>query len=175
MFRRVSLVALGIAMVVSVSACDGAAKDTLTAESKGVATSAANPASTLLTPGDVEAVTGLADLRAVPFDPTSTTLYGDVNLVDNAGNVVATMVAGDSQSWDEWLTDGYSVAEPVTPPVGEESFVGPSPDVSPTLTIFAARKGGKAILIETTVDANGEARLSTEQLRALAEVVVARL
>lgn len=175
MFRRLSFAVLAVCLMLAVTACTGQGGDALTAESYDATQKAPSVAESLLTPADLQSVTGLAGVKTVPFDSKSPALIGDVNLVDASGNLLATVVVGDSERWEEWLTDGYSVSEPVAPPVGDESFVGPNPDVSPVLTIFAFRKGEVAVIIETTLDGNGEAVLSTEQLRAIADIVVGRL
>lgn len=176
MLRRIMLMALAAGLVLGLAACEGQVEDSVTTEGQ-VAThsAAADTASRLITLEDVEAATGLTDLKTVAYDPKATVFYGDFNIADSAGNAVAIITVGDSETWDEWLTDGYSVSEPVLPPVGDESFVGPNPDASPALTLFAFRKGSRAVMIETGVDANGETVLDTEQLRALSDIIVARL
>jgi hypothetical protein len=162
-------------LLLAVTACTDSVESEAPAEPATATTTIASSADeSLLTPADVEPLTGMTGLASVAYDPASGK-EGDVNIVDPAGQVVAMLVEDTPEAWDAWLTDGYTVAESVTPPVGDESFVGPSPDASPVLTLFGFRKGESAVTIETTVDANGEPLLSTEQLRALAEVVAARL
>jgi len=128
----------------------------------------------LLTPADVEAVSGLADLKVVAYDP-AIGAGGDVNIATADGRLVAMLVVEGLETWDAWLTDGNTVSEPVTPPVGDESFIGPNPDVSSSVYIFGFRKGDVAIVIDTYFDANGEVILSIDQLREIAEIIAARL
>lgn len=128
----------------------------------------------LLTPADVEAVAGISGLEFVPYDP-AVGAGGDVNIATSDGQLVAMLVVEGPETWDAWLTDGYTVAESVTPPVGDEAFTGPNPDVSSTTYIYGFRKGEVAIVIDTFFDSNGEAVLSVDQLRELAEIVAGRL
>lgn len=173
MKRQFVLVALIALIALVIPGCAESVESEAPAE-PATATIASTADETLLTPADVEAVAGLTGLASVGYDPASGK-EGDINIIDASGTVVVMLVEDGPEAWDAWLTDGYTVAESVVPPVGEESFVGPSPDASPILTLFAFRKGESAVIVETTADANAEAILSTEQLRALAETVAARL
>jgi len=137
-------------------------------------TSSGVPVTELLLPVDVETVSGLSGLTVVSRD-SAAGARGDVNIATTDGQLVVVFVVGDLETWHGWLTDGSTVGESVDPPVGEESFLGPSPDVSPTVYLFGFRKGEAAALIETFFDENGEVILSTEQLRALAQIVADRL
>jgi hypothetical protein len=174
MSRRLFFAALIVMLAASLSACDEAVEQPLSAESQGPTAATLKAAVELLTPDDVEAVTGLSGLQADGYDP-ATGFDGDVNLADDQGTLVLKFVTGDAQAWDAWLTDGYSVNEPVSPPVGDESFFGPSPDVSATPSIFAFRKGDVAVLIESATDANGEVLVGLEELERLAGMVADRL
>jgi hypothetical protein len=136
--------------------------------------SAPNP-SELLTPSDVEAVSGLTGLEVVPYEP-AVGAGGDVNIADASGQLVAMLVVDSLETWDAWLTDGFTVSEPVNPPVGDEAFIGPSPDVSGVIYIFGFRKGDVAVVIDTYFDVGATGTiLSVEQLRELAEIVEGRL
>lgn len=128
----------------------------------------------LLTPADVEAVSGLTGLTVVAYDP-AVGAGGDVNIANADGQLVAMLVVEGPETWDAWLTDGNTVSEPVTPPVGDESFIGPNPDITPDVYIFGFRKGDVAVVIDTYFDTNGEVMLSIDQLRELAEIVAGRL
>lgn len=178
MFRKqIAPVLVIVALVFSLAGCDGVATDGTDSgpdESAAETTVATPDASDLLAPDDVESVSDLTGLKVVPYDP-AVGAGGDVNIADQDGALVAMLVLADQEVWDEWLTDGFTVAEPVTPPVGDESFIGPNPDVSPTIYTFGLRKGDTAIVINTYLDTNGETILSVEQLRQLAEIVAGRL
>lgn len=176
MTSRVALGALTLVLLLAIAGCstpDDAATTTPEAQSTAAASDAPEA---VLTLADVESVTGLSGLSldTAEADP-ATGASADITVVDEAGTQVLTVWLGTTEDWDAWLTDGYSVSESVAPPVGDESFVGPNPDVSAQLSIFALRKGDKALLVETAPDANGEYALTAEQLRSLAEVAVARL
>lgn len=178
MIRQVVLAILMLTLALAVVGCDGAARTA--PDSDGVDTGAPNAAggsvdpSVLLTPADVEAVSGLTGLKVVSYNP-AVGAGGDVNIATADGQLVAMLVVEGPETWDAWLTDGYTVAESVTPPVGDEAFIGPNPDTSPTIYIFGFRKGDVAVVLDTYFDANGETVLSVEQLRQLAEGVEGRL
>jgi len=149
--------------------------ETLGTGATAVTTATIPSASELLTPADVEQVTGLSELVVVAYDP-SVGAGGDVNIADASGQLVVMLVVADPEVWDQWLTDGMTVAEPVAPPVGDESFIGPNPDVSSATYVFGFRRGDVAIVLETFfVGDSAETVLSTEDLRALAEIVEGRL
>lgn len=136
---------------------------------------AAPDPATLLTPADVEQVSGLSGLSVVPYDP-AVGAGGDVNIADASGQLVAMLVVEGPETWGLWLTDGFTVREPVTPPVGDESFIGPSLDVSEAVYIFGFIKGETAVVIDTFLDPAGNGTiLSSEELRELAEIVESRL
>lgn len=143
-------------------------------EKPAVSQTAAADAAKLLTPSDIEKVSDLTGLKVVPKDP-SAGAGGDVNIADSTGKLVAMLVLESQETWDGWLTDGFTESEPVTPPVGDESFIGPNPDTSAKPYIFGFRKGEHAVLIETYMDTDGETVLSMDQLRKLAEVAYSRL
>ncbi len=178
MLRQVLLVVLATALSLFAWGCDGAAETA--SDSAPVDAGAPNAAagtvdaSSLLTPSDVEAVSGLSGLQVVAYDP-AVGAGGDVNIATGDGRLVAMLVVEGPETWDAWLTDGYTVAEPVTPPVGDEAFIGPNPDTSPVVYIFGFRKGDTAVVLDTYLDANGETILSVEQLRQLAEIIEGRL
>lgn len=179
MVRRNLLLVLILMVLVLAVGCDGTDGDAATstgavdAGAPTAAGGAVDPAA-LLTPADVEGVSGLSGLTVVPYDP-AVGAGGDVNIAAADGQLVAMLVVEGPETWDAWLTDGYTVAESVTPPVGDEAFVGPNPDTSTVTYIFGFRKGDIAVVIDTYFDANGETILSVEQLRQLAELVNSRL
>lgn len=177
--RRVVLIGVAIVLIAAVTGC-GVTGDEGTVTADGTDVGAPNAAggtvdpSVLLTPADVETVSGMSELAVVPYDP-AVGAGGDVNIATADGQLVAMLVVEGPETWDAWLTDGTTVGEPFTPPVGDESFTGPNPDVSSTTYIYGFRKGEVAIVIDTFFDTNGEAVLSIDQLRALAEIVAGRL
>lgn len=177
--RRVVLIGVALLLVTAVVGCGTGDDEGATAET-GTDVGAPNAAGgtidpgALLTPADVEAVSGLSGLSVVAYDP-AVGAGGDVNIATADGQLVAMLVVEGPETWDAWLTDGNTVGESVTPPVGDESFIGPNPDISPDTYIFGFRKGEVAIVIDTYFDSNGEVVLSVDQLRELAEIVAGRL
>ncbi|MBN1193327.1 MAG: hypothetical protein JXA36_06530 [Coriobacteriia bacterium] len=173
MLRRIVIAGLVFVMSVAVIGCNGD-EITLDTGEVGSGTAPTVDASALLTAADVEAVSGLTGLRVVAYNP-AVGAGGDVNIATESGQLVVMMIVEGPETWDAWLTDGYTVSEPVTPPVGDESFIGPNPDISSTTYIFGFRKGDVAIALDTYFDANGETILSIDQLRELAVVIDGRL
>lgn len=178
MLQRIASMLLVLALGLAVVGCDGIYDDEAV-DPEGIdvgapTTPAAVDPATLLTPGDVEAVSDLRGLEVVPYDP-AVGAGGNVNIADASGQLVAMLVVEGPETWAAWVTDGFTVSTPIDPPVGDESFMGPNPDVSPVVYIFGFRKGDVAIVIDTFFDANGETILSVEQLRELAEIVEGRL
>jgi len=132
-------------------------------------------ASELLAVADVEAVSGLTGL-VVSTAPVDSEVHADVVITDATGQPVVALALADREVWEQWVTDGMTVGEPVAPPVGDESFFGPNPDISPVHYIFGFRKGETAVVITTFFrGGTGEVVLGTEELRALAEVAIGRL
>lgn len=178
MFRRAAVI-VGVAiLVLATIGCGTSPEGDSPATVSDTGSPAAKPGevdpSALLTPADVEAVSGLTGLKVVSYDP-AVGAGGDVNIATAESQLVAMLLVEGPETWDAWLTDGYTVSEPVTPPVGDESFIGPNPDTSGMIYIFGFRKGDVAVVIDTYFDANGETILSVDQLRELAEVVEGRL
>ena len=129
----------------------------------------------LLTPADVEKVSGLTGLKVVPYDP-SVGAGGTINIAKADGQLVAMLSDQGPDTWEAWSKDGITFREPYTPVVGDESFVGPVAKTSPALYIFAFRKGDRAIVIDTYFDpAAGTTILTVDQLHQLAVVVESRL
>ena len=168
---------LAIALMMTGCAPGGFAATAVTSPSDtptpGTESAVADPAS-LLTPADVAVVSGLSGLEVVPYAPESGA-GGDVNIATADGQLVAMLVVADTEVWHEWLTDGFTVGEAVASPVGDDSFIGPNPDVSSSPYTFGFLKGDTAVAIDTFFDANGEVILSIEQLRELATIVEGRL
>lgn len=174
MKSRIALAILAFALLF-VAACS-APDDAVTTGAEANGSASSDEPTDVLTIADVEEASGLRGLElGVPEPDPATGASADVTVLDGTGATVLTVWLGDAEDWDSWLTDGYSVSEAVVPPVGDESFIGPNPDISPLVSLFAFRKGDAALLLETAPDANGELLLSAEELRALAELAGARL
>lgn len=175
MTRRVGLLILALSLALSFAACDDAEPVLFEEPTADLTATPAPEAAELLPITNIEAVSGLNGLAVAPYDP-DTGAHGDLNVVDADGALVLVLIVEGPEAWDQWLTDGFTVREPVSPAVGEESFIGPNPDVSEGVYIFGFRQDGVSVLLETFDDPGGNgAVLSTEHLRTLAEMVSSRL
>lgn len=173
--KRIIVVVVLAALMLALTGC-GAEPDatTMSEQESGPAPEAA-ATEDLLTPADVEGVSGLSGLQVVPYDP-AIGAGGDINIADAEGQLVAMLVEEGPETWDAWLTDGFTVGESYSPPVGDESFIGPNPDVSATPYIFGFREGDTAIVLDTYfVDGTSATVLTIDQLRELAGIVESRL
>jgi len=127
--RRALLIGVALLLATAIVGCDAAVDEGVAPET-GTDVGAPNAAGgtidpeDLLTPADVEAVSGLSGLVVVAYDP-AVGAGGDVNIATADGQLVAMLVVEGPETWDAWLTDGNTVGQPVTPPVGDESFIGP--------------------------------------------------
>ncbi len=175
---RAMVICLVFVLALSVAACDDAGAElTIEGVDTDIIDGAAPPPapSDLLSPADVESVSGLSGLRTVPFAPESGA-GGDVNIATADGQLVVMLTMADAEAWDGWMTDGTTVAEPVTPPVGDEAFIGPAPDAGGATYILGFRRGETAVQVVTFPEGAGpDTVLSVEHLRALAEVIESRL
>lgn len=127
----------------------------------------------LLTPADVESVTGMSGLVVVPYDPT-VGAGGEVNIADSAGELVV-MVSTSPGLWDGWQGDGMTVGEPSSPTVGDESFLGPKDASDEDAYILGFRKGDKAAAVVAFFSVGFERTLTLDQMHELATIVESRL
>ncbi|MDP2300535.1 MAG: hypothetical protein Q8M55_07465, partial [Actinomycetota bacterium] len=95
MLRRVVYAVLMIVLLTLPIACDDADLDTVDESLESSADELVAPPpvdpSALLTPADVEQVTGLTGLSVVPYDP-AVGAGGDVNIADETGQLVAMLI-----------------------------------------------------------------------------------
>jgi hypothetical protein len=129
--------------------------------------------STLLSVADVEAATGMTGLKLIPADP-KTEAVGRLNFATADGALVAIMNIGDGTAFGQSL-DGMNYAKEATG-TGDMCYVGPSPKVSPVLTIFAAAKGDHAVMMKTFVKVKGgsETWMYIDQLQPLVGLALSR-
>ncbi|HSQ21914.1 MAG TPA: hypothetical protein VLQ52_03860 [Coriobacteriia bacterium] len=182
MVRRI-LIMLALAVtLLALPACDDADPAILEeelAESLETTVEATAPEdlapAALLTPADVEAVSGLTGLTTVPYAP-ETGAGGDVNIADGNGQLVAMLVVEGLETWDAWKTDGTTFSTEYTPTIGDESYTGPTGSTSGTTYIIGFRKGETAIVIDTYfAPGSAETILSVDELAELARIVESRL
>ena len=161
--RVPALLCLAVVLGLSVTGCSkgvgSAAKGSSTATASADASPTAekmlnsNPdAASLLSVADVEKVTGMTGLQLVK-QGSSTDAVGRINFAAADGTLVAIMNIGDAVAFDQSMQGMYF--SKVTTGTGDMCFVGPSSQVSPTLTLFAAAKGDHAVIMKTFLKAKG--------------------
>ena len=186
---RLALALVGILGVGLLAGCSGsgeAAKPAVSTAGETTATAPATPApkaptsqeldyAALLTPEDVESVSGLSGLKTVPYDP-KTGAGGKVNIAEADGQLVAMLLVQGPEYYKIWKGDGRTFMRVYTPTVGDESFIGPAESVSSQPYIFGFKKGSRAVVIDTYLRNKGATTiLSVSQLAKLAEIVASRL
>jgi hypothetical protein len=175
----VGLLAGGLLAGCGGSAGSSGAGTTTTQETPGASSEAPTTKTidyaALLTPADVEAVSGLTGLKTVPYDP-SIGAGGKVNIAEADGQLVAMLLVHGPEFYTIWKGDGQTFLRDYTPAVGEESFIGPVASVTPDSYIFGFRKGSYSVVVDTFFRAKGVKKiLSIEQLAELAGIVASRL
>lgn len=181
---RPALAALLATLVLSLTACvppsppatsPGASTSaTGSANTTGTQMLSSNPdPATLLSVADVEAATGMTGLKVIPPNP-NTKATGRLNFATADGVLIASVSLADGAGFDESL-GGRNFAREATG-TGEMSYVGPSPDVSPVLTVFAAATGDHAVMMRTFVKTEGgtDTWLSIGQLQSLVGLALSR-
>ncbi|MDO8963180.1 MAG: hypothetical protein Q7W30_01675 [Coriobacteriia bacterium] len=129
----------------------------------------------LLTPADVETVSGFTGLKTVPYDP-SIGAGGKVNIAEADGQLVAMLLVHGPEFYKIWKGDGQTFLRDYTPTVGDESFIGPAASVTTDSYIFGFRKGSYSVVVDTFFRAKGVRKvLSVDQLAELARIVASRL
>ena len=126
----------------------------------------------LLSTADVESATGMTGLTLVPPN-TATEAVGRLNFATD-GTLVAIMNIGDAVAFDQSLS-GMNYSRDATG-TGDMCYVGPSPKLSPVLSIFAAAKGDHAVMMKTftkTKDGS-DTWLTIDQLQKLVGLALSR-
>ena len=129
--------------------------------------------SDVLTPADVEAVTGMTGLVVMEPDPT-VGAGGEVNIADADGLLVVMVDAGTGL-WDAWQSDGMTVDRPSDPTVGDESFLGPKDAADDDVYILGFRKGETDAAVVAFFNVDFTRTLTLDQMYELAEIVESRL
>ena len=127
----------------------------------------------VLTPADVEAVTGMTGLVVMEPDPT-VGAGGEVNIADADGQLVV-MVDASPGLWDAWQSDGMTVDRPSDPTVGDESFLGPKDAADDDVYILGFRKGETDAAVVAFFRTDLTRALTLDQMYELAEIVESRL
>ena len=123
----------------------------------------------LLTPADVEQVT---KAKVHLLNKTSTAgPVGQLNFALEDGNQYLMVLVGGRDMFEQWRKLKGIVHAPVSG-VGDEAFDGPDGQVQYVLYF---RKGDCSISISSYLNLEMKPRVSQEQLKALAKVIVSRL
>jgi len=185
MRHRLTALTIVLALALGLTACASptgtgsapgskATTSTASGEATSSAMSGSNPdAGALLSIADVEDASGLADIKIIEAD-SSTQAIGRLNFATREGTLIATMNIGDGTAFDQSM-QGMLFSRESTG-TGSMCFVGPSEQVSPVLTVFAAAKGDHAVIMKTFTKTKGgtETWLTIDQLQVLAGLVLSR-
>jgi hypothetical protein len=129
-------------------------------------------ASGLLTPADLEKVTGLTGIVVAPRDPAKGA-GGDVNLATADGKLVVMANFFNGAMFDT-MKNSPNYREPLSG-LGDAAFVGPSTDIGSTPFIVGFRKGDHTAMLSTFFKGSMTATMLTmDQLEALAAIVASR-
>lgn len=127
----------------------------------------------LITPQDVEEVTGMQGIKTVPKNPQMGA-GGDLNFAQQDGTIILIAMIQDSSLYETWKNqEGYFHAS--VPDLGDEAFEGPGFGEYRNILIFS--KGKKAFSLSSffNMAAGGGPYLSQDQLRQLASIIISRL
>lgn len=130
----------------------------------------------LLTPEDVQAETGLADVRRAGRNPERR-LGGDLNFVGVGGTPLLMVVVQPEASYEEWKADTDSFRAELEG-LGEAAFTGPARTMNEASYLVVLRAEGRTIGLLTYDDPQSEGWsniITMDQLQALARVIVGRL
>jgi hypothetical protein len=125
-------------------------------------------ASDLLTVTDVEKVSGLSGLHAVPKNPGKGA-GGDLNFAGSDDKLVVMVTVQKAAAYQSAKKAFFHEA---VPGVGDEAFLGPN---VPQPYMINFRKGDASVAISSFFDKAGKARLTAAQLTKLAQLAASRL
>lgn len=149
---------------------------------KSCAQGSAVIADKLLTPADVEKVSGLTGIKLVPRDP-SKGAGGDLNFATSDGKLVLMVLVGGASLYQPSKAQKGSFHADVSG-IGDEAFDGPSDDSNPFKApggtaepfLLMFRKGTSAITLSTYMNMDAQKLyLSQDKLRELSKTMVSRL
>jgi hypothetical protein len=128
---------------------------------------------TLLTVADVEAATGMTGIKIVAANSTQEAV-GRINFANADGTLVALMNIGDAVAFSQSL-NGMNYSKDATG-TGDMCYVGPSPKLSPVLSIFAAATGDHAVMMKTflKVKDGSDTWMTIDQLQKMVGLALSR-
>lgn len=134
---------------------------------------AAMAASQVITPSDVEKVSGIKGIKTIPKNPAAGA-GGDLNFARADGTIVLMVMDRDKAYLGEVKAQKGSFNAPVTG-VGEEAYDGPG--FGKVRYILAFRKGNRSVTLSSFMDlkAGGKPFFSQDQLKDLAKVALSRM
>ncbi len=122
-----------------------------------------------LSVADVQKLTGLTGIKLVPRNAEAD---GDLNFARQDGKIILSVSLYPASAYASAKSSKTGVKSAVQG-IGEEAFVGPSD--GPPLYILAFRKGANTIIINTELESRTSARLTLEQLTAIAKLMASRM
>jgi hypothetical protein len=153
-----------------------------TAAPTEVPAAAGNPSvDKLVTPADVEKISGLTGIKLVPRDP-SKGAGGDLNFATQDDSLVLmVLVSGSSLYKQSKEETGYFHAD--VSGIGDEAFDGPAdaknyfapPGGKADPFLLAFRKGTSMVTMSSFLGPDQKAYFSQEKLRELAKLVASRM
>jgi hypothetical protein len=151
------------------SAATGSAGATDTAQMNS---SNPDPAA-LLSVADIQTATGMTGLKLAAPNSTQEAV-GRLNFANEDGTLVAIVNIGDAVAFDQSLS-GMNYSRDATG-TGDMCYVGPSPKLSPVLSIFAAAQGDHAVMMKTFAKVKGDSDtwLTIDQLQQLVGLALKR-
>ncbi len=122
-----------------------------------------------ITAQDIEKVTALKGV--VPI-PKSADADGDLNFALSDGKLVlsATFLPASAYAGAKSSKEGF---KSVYPGIGEEAFIGPTGNAPIYILVF--RKAAYTVMLNTEPESETRARLTLEQLVALAKIIASRM
>jgi len=125
-----------------------------------------------LTAADIEKATGLTGVKLVPREPRKGA-GGHLNFANAKGDLVllaSFLSAADFNSYK----NAPGMVKSQVQGLGDEAFIGPASDLPYMLVV---RKGDKCLALSTFADSQkpGANRLTMDQLKAVAKVVIGRM
>jgi hypothetical protein len=122
-----------------------------------------------LTIQDIEKVTGLKGVNLVA---KSADADGDLNFARKDGKLIlsASFLPASAYVGAKSSRDGF---KSTIPGIGEEAFIGPAGDSPSFILVF--RKAAYTVLLNTELENETRARMTLEQLTALAKIISSRM
>lgn len=173
--KRAALIALAIVVTLGLTACVGS-KDETKPIVGGGSSSAGKTApdySKLVTPADVEKVTGFKGIKIVPADPTNGA-GGDLNFAQANGELVMMANFGD-KAWFEANKKTPNYRGPVSG-IGDAAFNGPTAQMGTKIFQLGFVKGDTGVLLTSFLSNDGGKPIIPQaKLEEIAKLVLPRM